>query len=88
MNNPYDIFKEKVSDHPILFECYISLIEKMGDVIWDGYGGVDGLDNERTEEIKEYWKVLELSLVEQFKSILETIELVKEHEPYREVEID
>ena len=73
MNNPYDIF-EDVSDNPILFECYVSLIEKMGDVIWNGYGGGDGYDNERAEQIKEYWKVLELSLVEFFKDELEGIE--------------
>ena len=84
MNNPYDIFKE-VSDHPILFECYVSLIEKIGDVIWDGYGGVGGgYDNERAEMIKHYWKIMEPSLVENFKSELESlIELRKEFKESR-----
>ena len=61
----------------------------MGDVIWDGYSGVGGgYDNERAEQIKEYWKVLELSLVEHFKSKMETIDMVEEHTPYLEMEID
>ena len=73
MNNPHAIFTEEVSDHPILFECYVSLIEKMGDVIWAEYGGGSGYDYNRAKLVSNHWEDIQKSTMKIFKLKIEEL---------------
>ena len=86
--NPYplNIFMEEVCDNPKLFPCYISLIEKLGDVIWEGNGGIaprneieqriqNNIDDTRLEFVLKHWKEVEDIMTDLFKSNLEAIEI-------------
>jgi len=81
-NKRFEPFHD-VCDHIGLFPTYVSLLEKIGDVIWEGYGGGDGgkknqeIDNERVEFVKDNWHFIEPTLIDVFKTLFNHIEDVE-----------
>ena len=73
-----------VIDHEDMFPIYVSFLEKIGDIIWEGYGGTDGtsdrvqkLINERVEFMTDNWHFIEPTILDVFKTLLGHIEKVE-----------
>ena len=71
----------KVVDHEGMFPIYVSFLEKIGDIIWEGYGGpeppsdrLQKMMEERVEFITDNWHFIEPTILDVFKTLLEHIE--------------